>query len=127
RKRCGWFNIHSACTQLFSCSIHIWKEKSAKVMILKVRSYNTPSLVQSSLIDRIHHRFTADHNNLRFFVELLVDGWLAGVYDLEAHKWLWTENVSDPHEGKRLILERQGIDPQEIIWNEYQPLPTSEN
>ena len=79
------------------------------------------------MIDKIPHRFTTDHNNLRLFVELLVSGWFAGVYDLEAQEWLWTENVSDPNEGKRLILERQAIDPLEIVWNEYQPLPTPEN
>jgi len=73
------------------------------------------------------HRFTADHKNLRFFVELLVSGWFAGVYDLDAQQWLWTETVPDPEQGKRLILERLDIDPQNITWNEYQPLPTPEN
>jgi hypothetical protein len=79
------------------------------------------------LIDRIPHRFTTDHKNLRLFVESLVSGWLAGVYDLEAQEWLWTEYVDNPEKGKKLILERQCIDPQEIVWNEYQPLPTPEN
>lgn len=49
------------------------------------------------------------------------------MYDLDAQQWLWTETVSDPNEGKKLILEREGIDPQEVMWNEYQPLPTPEN
>ena len=78
-------------------------------------------------MDRISHRFTTDHRNLRLFVELLVSGWFAGVYDLESHEWVLTEHVDDPEAGKRLILERQEIDPQEIVWNEYQPLPTPED
>jgi hypothetical protein len=72
-------------------------------------------------------RFTADHENLRFFVELLVSGWFAGAYDLETEQWLWTATVSNPDEGKHLILQKEGIDPKAILWNEYPPLPVTGN
>ena len=53
-------------------------------------------------------------------------GWFAAVYDLEAEGWLWTEYVFDA-EGKRLISHAQGINADEILCYEYQPLPTPEN
>ena len=82
---------------------------------------------EAEMTEILRRRFSADHQNVRLFIELLHSGWMAGVYDLKAHEWLWTDTVSDPNEGKRLILERQDIDPQEITWTEYQPLPTPEN
>jgi hypothetical protein len=73
------------------------------------------------------HRFSSAYKNLRLLVELLpCGGWFAAVYDLEAEGWLWTEYVSDS-EGKRLISHAQGINADEILWYEYQPLPTPEN
>ena len=88
---------------------------------------NNPLYAGSHMTQMDRHRFTADYHHFRMFVEFLVSGWFAGVYDLEAKQWLWTETVSDADQGKRLILERQNINPLEIVWNEYQPLPTPEN
>ena len=73
------------------------------------------------------HRFSSTYKNVTLSVELLpCGGWLAGVYDLEAEGWLWTEYISDP-EGKTLISHAQGLNPHQSLWYEYQPLPTREN
>ena len=77
--------------------------------------------------DKGRHRFSSDYNNLRLSGELLpCGGWFAGVYDMEAEGWLWTEYVSDA-EGKTLISHAKGIDAEDILWYEYQPLPTRSN
>ena len=76
--------------------------------------------------DKGRHRFSSDYKNLRLSVELLpCGGWFAGVYDVEAEGWLWTEYVSDA-EGKTLISHAQGIN-ADILWYKYQPLPTRSN
>ena len=77
--------------------------------------------------DKGRHRFSSDYKNLRLSVELLpCGGWFAGVYDMEAEGWLWTEYVSDG-EGKTLISHAQGINAEDILWYRYQPLPTRAN
>jgi hypothetical protein len=73
------------------------------------------------------HRFSAGYQSLRLLVELTPSGWLAGVYDSHADSWVWTQYVSDPVLGKRLISEIQGIDQKDITWYEYQPVPASQN
>ena len=61
------------------------------------------------------HGFNSTYKNVTLSVELLpCGGWLAGVYDLEAEGWLWTEYISDP-EGKTLISRAQGINAEEIL------------
>jgi len=77
--------------------------------------------------DKGRHRFSSDYKNLRLSVELLpCGGWFAGVYDMEAEGWLWTEYVSDA-EGKTLISHAKRINAEDVLWYRYQPLPTRSN
>jgi hypothetical protein len=74
------------------------------------------------------HRFSGIYKNLRLIIEALPSGgWFAGVYDLEIDRWLWTEYVSDAGEGKALAAEILGIAREDIVWNEYVPLPIDQN